>query len=259
VAAPAGERPLTARNVVASTLLGVRPPELSARVLVRSGELFGIAEGTTRVALSRMVAAGELEADGGRYRLTGRLLGRQARQDESRAGATRAWRGGWRLAVVAVERRAAGERAELRAAMAALRTAEGREGVWLRPDNLDPDRLPEARAVADRQCTWFSASPDGDQPALAASLWDLDGWATAARDLVARMSASLGDLEAGDTATLAPGFVLSAAVLRHLQADPLLPAGLLPAGWPGDDLRRAYDRYDAAYRAVWRGWFARQR
>ena len=55
------ERPLSARSVVASTLLGMRPPRLPTQILVRSGALFGIAEGTTRVALSRMVAAGELE------------------------------------------------------------------------------------------------------------------------------------------------------------------------------------------------------
>ena len=48
---------------------------------------------------------------------------------------------------------------------------------------------------------------------------------------------------------LADGFVTSAAVLRHLQADPLLPDELLPARWPGAALRADYDRYDAAYRA----------
>ncbi|HEX9995184.1 MAG TPA: PaaX family transcriptional regulator C-terminal domain-containing protein [Acidimicrobiales bacterium] len=258
MAAPLGERPLTARNVIASTLLGVRPPELAGRVLVRSGELFGIAEGTTRVALSRMVAAGELEADGGRYRLTGRLLARQARQAESRTGATGPWDGTWRLAVVTADRRPAADRADLRAAMAGLRLAERREGVWLRPDNLDPARLPGARAVADRQCAWFRAEPDDDPAALAAALWDLDGWAGGATALLGRMAARVGDLERGGTAALAPGFVLSAAVLRHLQADPLLPADLLPAGWPGDELRRAYDRYDAAFAAAWRDWFRGQ-
>ena len=55
---------------------------------------------------------------------------------------------------------------------------------------------------------------------------------------------------------MAGGFVLSAAVLRALQADPLLPAALLPADWPGRALRADYDRYDAAYRAVLRTWFA---
>src|SRR3954470_1143428 len=76
--------PLSARSVVASTLLGMHPPVLSARVLVKSGELFGIAEGTTRTALSRMVNAGELVVEDRSYRLAGRLLERQARQDVSR-------------------------------------------------------------------------------------------------------------------------------------------------------------------------------
>ena len=52
---------------------------------------------------------------------------------------------------------------------------------------------------------------------------------------------------------LAPGFELSAAVLRHLQADPLLPAELLPADWPGALLRSTYDGWDARYRATLRG------
>ena len=62
-------------------------------------------------------------------------------------------------------------------------------------------------------------------------------------------------LERGDTSALADGFVVSAAVLRHFQADPLLPEELLPRGWPGTALREEYDRFDAAYRAVLRNWF----
>ena len=53
---------------------------------------------------------------------------------------------------------------------------------------------------------------------------------------------------------LAPGFELSAAVLRHLQADPLLPADLLPPGWPGPRLRAGYDRWDRQYRRVLADW-----
>jgi hypothetical protein len=72
-------RPLTARSVVASTLLCVRPSELPARSLVASGGLFGIAEGTVRTALSRMVATGELTLDNGRYALAGLFLSRRER------------------------------------------------------------------------------------------------------------------------------------------------------------------------------------
>ena len=52
---------------------------------------------------------------------------------------------------------------------------------------------------------------------------------------------------------LAPGFELSAAVLRHLQADPLLPEELLPSGLARPlRLRADYDRWDARYRATLR-------
>src|SRR3954464_11231562 len=90
------ERPLTARSVVASTLLGMDPPEFSSQLLVRAGELFGITEGTTRTAVSRMVSSGEVLAVGeGRYRLAGHLLDRRARQLGSRrpAPSTAEWNG----------------------------------------------------------------------------------------------------------------------------------------------------------------------
>src|SRR5829696_4222613 len=85
--------PLTARQIVASTLLGADPPRLPSRQLVRAGELFGVAEGATRVAISRMVRAGELVARDGWYELAGALLARQARQAEGRHPVLRAWSG----------------------------------------------------------------------------------------------------------------------------------------------------------------------
>jgi phenylacetic acid degradation operon negative regulatory protein len=62
-------------------------------------------------------------------------------------------------------------------------------------------------------------------------------------------------LEARDVDALAEGFVVSAAVLRHFQADPLLPEELLPRAWPGGELRAEYDRFDTAYRALLREYF----
>lgn len=246
--------PLTARSVLLSTLLGTRPPVLPARVLVRAGELFGIAEGTTRTALSRMVASGEIVADDGSYRLAGRLLERQARQEASVTARTRPWRGGtWWFALVEGERRSAAERSELRAAMKASRLAELREGVWLRPDNLQRDALPEARRVVASQCIEAVGTLAGDvDPAeLAARLFDTAGWEARARQL----RDELADLRPVAPSDLAPGFVLSATVLRHLQADPLLPAELLPPRWPGPALRADYSQWDRAYRSLLRTWW----
>jgi phenylacetic acid degradation operon negative regulatory protein len=251
-------RPLTARSVVASTLLGIDPPRLSAQLLARSGELFGISDGTTRVALSRMLAAGELEADDGGYRLAGHLLGRQERQRSSRAPLRRRWAGAWTMAVVIDGRRSATDRAELRSAMRVLALAEYREGVWLRPANLPLDRDLAATAILSAQCRPFTVQPDEDAADLAAHLWNLSGWATRANELRAEVAALVGPLEAGDTDPLREGFVLSAAVLRHLLADPRLPDELVPSSWPGSDLRADYDRYDQAFKAVWRQWFRGQ-
>ena len=223
-------RPLTARSVVLSTLLGVHPPRLPARHLVRVGDLFGIAEGTIRVALSRMVAAGDLVHSGGAYALTERLLERQARQDESRLPPTVPWDGTWEIAVITAERRPAADRAALRQAMSALRLAELREGTWLRPANLTRTRP----GTVVRQCTFLSGRPEEDPVALAASLWDLRGWASKAR--------RLGEALNGATA-IAERFTLAAAVLRHLVDDPLLPPSLLPQDWPGPGLREDYERF----------------
>jgi phenylacetic acid degradation operon negative regulatory protein len=256
---PTSARPMTARSVIASTLLGVDPPRLPALLLARSGELFGISEGSTRVALSRMVAAGELEPDDGGYRLAGHLLERQERQRTSRAPVRRAWDGAWTMAVVGDARRSAADRAALRSAMRLLHLAEDREAVWLRPDNLDEDRDPASAAVVAAQCRRFRSTPvDESSPDLAARLWDLDGWSATARTLQAEMADLVGPFEAGDTSPLPRGFVLSAAVLRHLVADPLLPDELLGGDWPGSALRRDYDRYDRAFKSVWRDWFRAQ-
>ena len=154
--------------------------------MVRLVELFGVPEGTTRVALSRMVAAGELTVDEGRYALASpALLARQAAQETGRRSPAGRWDGQWAMAVVTVDRRDAPARLALRDAASALRLAELREGVWMRPSNLDWGARDEL-AVVGEQCTWMTATPD-DPVAIAASLWDLDGWAAEARALVARM------------------------------------------------------------------------
>jgi phenylacetic acid degradation operon negative regulatory protein len=249
---------LTARSVLLSVLLGTDPPRLPVRRLVRTTQLFGIAEGTTRTALSRMAAAGEVEADDGWYGLASdRLLARQARQAASRRAETAPWDGStWRqVAVVADAPRSADARAGLRAALAGARLAELREGLWLRPDNLGDLAATVPAGVGDG-LHWFRACPDADPAALAARLWPLDAWVARATQLVERMAGLVGPLEAGAADALADGFVLSADVLRHVQADPLLPPPLLPADWPGTELRTAYDHYDRAYRATLATWLA---
>lgn len=246
---------LNARSVVLSTLLGTDPPEMAVRNLLRVTGLFELSPGTVRTALTRMVQRGELTTDGsGRYRLAGALLARQRRQQQSRAASRVPWSGAWHLAVVTGPARSAAERAAFRGAMRTLRYGELREGTWLRPDNLPADRSPAARDTVAAHCDWFRAHPGSDDAELAGRLWPLGEWAHAATTLRRQMAPLARRLERGDTSALAEGFVVSAAVLRHFQADPLLPDELLPRSWPGAALRRDYRSYDDAYRRLLAGW-----
>jgi phenylacetic acid degradation operon negative regulatory protein len=222
------------------------PPELPVAQLVRLTGLFGITPNRTRVALSRMVAAGEATSDGsGRYRLAGPLIDRQARQSASRSGRTGSYSGQWWMAVVTTTGSTAEVRVTRRRALAYARLAELREGVWMRPDNLSV-QLP-ADLAPDIEV--MTARPSAPQ-LLLDRMWDLPVWSERAHHLLEALAAMPPD----NPEVLAPGFELSASVLRHLQADPLLPEALLPARWPGRQLRRDYDEWDACYRATLQAW-----
>ncbi|GAA3243600.1 hypothetical protein GCM10020256_68580 [Streptomyces thermocoprophilus] len=186
---PAGElrlRPLSARSVVLSLLLGTHPPELPLRELTRAVEPFGVQGSTLRAALSRMTAAGDLHRTDTGYRIGDRLLARQRRQDEAVAPRTRAWHGDWEMVVVTATGRGPAERADLRTRLTGLRLAELREGVWLRPANLDR-AIPADLADVAETCT---ARPDRPAVELAAALWPLDAWSATARGLLAHVAAA---------------------------------------------------------------------
>ena len=244
-----GLRPLSARSVVASVLLGSHPPRLSAAALVELCGRFGISGGTTRVALSRMVAAGELAAEDGHYRLVGEgLLSRQRAQDDALEPPAGPWTGGWRMAVVVGPGRSAAERVELRRAFAGARFAQWREGVWLRPDNLGRGAEPPLPVGAPVR--WLVAEPDGDPQALAAELWDLSGWATRGAALLAAAPDEPGDLVTAEPEWAASVFAAAAAAIRLLRTDPLLPEPLLPPDWPADRLRVRYATYLRSIQAL---------
>jgi phenylacetic acid degradation operon negative regulatory protein len=178
-----------------------------------------------------MVAAGDLHRADSVYRLSDRLVERQRRQDDAIHPATKAWRGGWEIAVITVAGRSPADRAKQRDELSALRLAELREGVWLRPANLRREWPGHLTALAQR----FVARPDQPPQVLVDMLWAIDGWAAVATGLLNAFTAA---------ARPADAFAVAAAVVRHLRIDPVLPDQLLPAGWPGPQLRAAYAEYE---------------
>ncbi len=222
---------LTARSVVLSVLLGAHPAWASASELVRLTADFGIRKPTLRVALTRMVGAGDLVRSADGYRLSDRLLARQQRQDGALDPKLRRWGGTWTTLVITSVGIDARTRASLRMTLHDRRFAELREGVWMRPANLDleltDDLRGRVRALRAR---------DDDSAGLAAMLWDLPSWAQTGHRLLEDMSGA---------ADVPARFVAAAGMVRHLLADPVLPTELLPDDWPGPALRLVYHDFAA--------------
>jgi phenylacetic acid degradation operon negative regulatory protein len=222
---------MTARSVVLSVLLGAHPAWATAAQLVRLTSDFDIRESTVRVALTRMVTAGDLIRSEDGYRLSDRLLARQRRQDAALDPAVRLWNDEWTTLVVTSVGSDARTRSALRTALQDNRFGELREGVWLRPDNLDVELpanvLNRARVLR---------SHDDDPGGLAAQLWDLPAWRAQGQRLVD---------DIGSATDIPARFVVAAAIVRHLRTDPVLPDELLPADWPGRALRACYRDFAA--------------
>ncbi|MFV8053802.1 PaaX family transcriptional regulator C-terminal domain-containing protein [Mycobacterium sp. 48b] len=222
---------MTARSVVLSVLLGAHPAWASAAELVRLTADFDIREPTLRVALTRMVSAGDLIRSEDGYRLSERLLIRQRRQDAAIDPKLREYDGQWLTLVITSVGTDARTRASLRNTLQQSRFGELREGVWMRPDNLDQ--------VLSQEITGrvrLLHARDGDPAGLVATLWDLPGWRRTGEQLLAEMA----------DATDVPGrFVAAAGIVRHLLSDPVLPEGMLPDNWPGAALRKTYNDFAA--------------
>lgn len=219
---------MTARSVVLSVLLGAHPASATAAELLRLTNGFGIKETALRVALTRLVAAGDLVRSAEGYGLSERLLERQRQQDAALDPQTTDWHGDWLAVVITSVGCDARTRAGLRAGLSERRFAELREGFWMRPDNIaaDLDGL--------TQHTRLLTARDDNPAELAATLWDLTGWAQTGHELLAAMA------EATD---MPARFVVAAAMVRHLRRDPVLPTELLPAGWPGARIRSRYAEF----------------
>jgi len=222
---------MAARSVVLSVLLGAHPARATSAELLDLTAGFGIKDATLRVALTRMVSAGDLVRSGDGYRLSARLLARQRRQDAALHPVTRDWESRWLTVVVTAVGADARSRSKLRTALQENRFGELREGVWMRPDNL-ADGVPAETVGRVR----VLQSCDDAPAELAARLWNLPCWADIGRRLLREMDAADG----------IPGrFSVAAGMVRHLLTDPVLPEELLPPDWPADRLRAAYADFAA--------------
>ena len=196
----------------------------------------GATEGAVRTAMSRLAADGWLT----RHRVGRRSFYRLA--DKGRAtfltatqhiydAPQRAWSGHFTLAMVSADT----DRDAARSALQRSDFGSPLPGVWLAPEGAAWPAQPgilQLRASADSQT--------GRR--LAASAWPLDTVAVDYGRFVAAYRPIEARLECGSVLADLDSLVLRILLVhdyrRVVLRDPLLPAALLPADWPGGEARR---------------------
>ncbi len=230
-------RPLDARSLALSVLLGSDPPLLPTRALVALAELFEIPSGTMRTALSRLVAGGEVQSVPGGYHLAGAQLERKRSQDAARRPPLPAWNGEWHVVLANPTARSQPDRRRFRTAMVNHRFGERRPDTWARPSNL-------AAPPADPDQEWICVTGPivGCAPEqLVAELWDLPALRATASSIADDLEAATA-LDRADPSTIPPLFRSAAGAVRLLRSEPALPRQLTPPDWAVDTVRRRYEQ-----------------
>lgn len=254
----------TAKSLTLDLLSSLRGGAMPVAALVSAAGLFGIDENALRVAIARLLSAGQIARDErGQYRLgeaahaiDRRVLGwRSAEQRSTR------WSGGWWLVKSGTLPPARSR--ERRAREHALRLLGFRE-LWpetaLRPDNL---RVSLAELQAELRALGLEADAlvalvrelDPASDARARQLWKRDplSYRRSLKEL-AVSEARLARLP--EEEAMVESFLLGGRVIRELVLDPLLPEPLAPE----EDRRalaQAMRRYDRSGRHAWVSFLAR--
>jgi phenylacetic acid degradation operon negative regulatory protein len=247
----------TARSFVLDLLSTLRRGAMPVRALVESAGLFGIAEGSVRVALTRLTAEGLVERDErGSYRLgTGaEPVRKRVAAWRDLASQLRTWSGAW-IGVAGAQR--GSERALRLLGFRALTRA-----IAVRPDNLAGgiervrgDLAALGLSPGALVCALHDLDPVSE--ARARTLWDDDALVAGYRRHVRAIEASTKRLRArGEAHAMVESFRVGGAALRTLATDPLLPEPIVPAD-ERDALVAAMRDYDALGRASWSAFMAR--
>jgi phenylacetic acid degradation operon negative regulatory protein len=240
-------------------LLRVALRPVPVRELVSVGALFGLEGNAIRVALTRLVGRGLVVSDErGSYGLAAGADPVRRWVEGWRLGdrRLRPWTGAW-LCAWHPRGGGRGERQLSHRALGRLGFREGRDQLWVRPDNL------RARAAALQAELILHGAAAGtllfvgqELPAAV-----IDGWVGALwpiEEVAGRHRRALRDIErsrarlerlAGGGA-LVESFLVGGAAIRSLALDPLLPDEIAP----GVDRRALTDAmrdYERRGRAIW--------
>jgi phenylacetic acid degradation operon negative regulatory protein len=220
---------------------------LAGRALIRLLAELGLSPGAARSLLLRMRREGWLDSERegreARYRLAPAVSAAQARIERQLRGPRPSWEGSFNGVLYEIPEPARPFRDRLRRTAQLLGYASLRPGLliattdrWAELGTLLLAQPPGSQLLKVR----IALEPD-DSRAVAARLWNLEHLAAGYRQVMAGLrtqTAQAGQLAPGGEAFRA--FAAATLPVYEVTADdPDLPAELLPADWPGDELNRA--------------------
>jgi len=256
----------TAKSLTLDLLSSLRGAAMPVAALIAAARLFRIDENALRVAITRLLAAGQIVRDErGQYR-----LGEAAHAIDQRVLGWRAaelritkWAGGWwmvRAGTLAPAR--SHERRQRQRALALLGFAELAPGIALRPDNLRASlaelrgELRELGLERDAMVA-LVRELDAESDARARALWKREKLAASYRRSLAELLASEARLAAlPEERAMVESFLLGGRVIRELVLDPLLPEPLAPEA-ERRAVVAAMRGYDRAGKRAWASFMAR--
>lgn len=245
----------TAKRIILELMSASDGHEATAASLVAAGKLLGVADGSVRVALTRLVADGTLVvSERGVYRLGAAAIAvtREVTSWRDLERQVRRWDGSW----VCVQATGAAHRRRDHA-LRLLGFRELGDGLFVRPDNLAGgvaalrERL-HALGVAAATLVYRATDLDADTDARARRLWDRDRLSASYHqwcERIARWLAEVGELPLRRAARDA--FYFGGDVLRAIVFDPRLPDELVDVTARRALLAAAH-RVDSTGRALWR-------
>lgn len=258
---------MSPRSLILDLLSTVRRGSMPVGALVEAGALFGLASGTVRVALARLLAAGRVERDArGRYRLGQAAAPIQRAVEGWRRleGQTLPWDGRW-WAVHTPAASPPSPRSERRAHDRALRLLGLRElspGLCVRPANLvggcEALRTQlTAMGLAPGALVFGLDALDPETEARARGLWDVAALRQGYRRSLEALEQSERRLAGlSESEAMRESFLVGGRMIQQLVLDPLLPEEILDPA-ERHALVQAMRRYDRRGRACWAKLMAR--
>lgn len=234
---------------------------------IPAAEVFAVAEAChrsteqVRSCLRRLVAEGLFVREGVGQRATYQPtddglralagFGGRALQAHAQDSGPTGWDGHWHLVAFAVPEARRTARDALRDQLGALGGAPVHNGLYVSPHPWDKDVVATAEQLGVVEHVTLARTDQlavggvSEPRELAARLWPIDDVASRYRSFLDRWSVALDhmshmqrqNVQLPDSAFLPGALAMALAYRACLDADPLLPAELLPHPWPGREAR----------------------